>query len=78
MLMEVMELLQNSGGEEDKFVTDFSIYKLVSILTVYIPFIMATFLLSQEYLGMPSVNQRFIFLLVCNQVILECVARVYC
>ena len=51
MLLEALELMQNSGGNDDTFVTDFGVYKVLRILTVYLPFFVATFLLSQEYLG---------------------------
>ena len=51
MLLEALEILQSAGQDEDTFVTDFSIYKVTYILTVYLPLMLATFLLSQEYLG---------------------------
>ena len=51
MLMEAFEILQSAGQDDDTFVTDFAIYKVITILTVYLPMIISTFLLSQEYLG---------------------------
>ncbi|ELT93681.1 hypothetical protein CAPTEDRAFT_226332 [Capitella teleta] len=51
MLMEAFELLQSAGQDVDTFVTDFAIYKVITILTVYLPMVISTFLLSQEYLG---------------------------
>ncbi len=49
--MQALELLQNSGGDIDSLITDLGIYKLVQILSVHLPILTATFLLSQEYLG---------------------------
>ena len=51
MLFEALEILQSAGQDQESLVTDFGIYKVIYLLTVYIPIIMATFLLSQEYLG---------------------------
>ncbi|CAD5118865.1 DgyrCDS7539 [Dimorphilus gyrociliatus] len=51
MLLEALEILQSAGEDENTYVTDFALYKVIYILTVYGPIFMATFLLSQEYLG---------------------------
>ncbi len=51
MLMEALEILQSAGQEDESLVTDFAVYKIFYILTVYIPLMISTFLLSQEYLG---------------------------
>ena len=54
MLLEAFEILQSGGQDENSFVTDFGLYKVIYILTVYLPIILSTFLFSQEYLGMSS------------------------
>ena len=51
MLLEAFEILQSGGQDENAFVTDFGLYKVLHILTVYLPIILSTFLLSQQYLG---------------------------
>ena len=51
MLLEALEILQNSGTDSEALVTDLGIYKVVQILTVYLPLATATFLLSQEFIG---------------------------
>ncbi|CAH1796373.1 unnamed protein product [Owenia fusiformis] len=41
----------SSGGDGETFVTDFSSFKIVYLLTVYLPVLMGAFLWSQEHLG---------------------------
>lgn len=68
--MEAFELLQSAGQDEDTFVTDFAIYKIITIVTVYLPMIISTFLLSQEYLGKLLLRQNALslhcLLLICR------------
>ncbi|CAH1796374.1 unnamed protein product [Owenia fusiformis] len=51
MLLEALEILKSTDDDVTAHVTDFSVYKVVYILTVYVPVVMATLMLSQEYLG---------------------------
>ena len=51
MLLEALEILQSAGEDDNTYVTDFALYKVMYILTIYTPVLVATFLLSQEYLG---------------------------
>ena len=51
MLLEALEILNSAGEDGDSFVTDFALYKVITILTVYSPLLISTLLLSQEYLG---------------------------
>lgn len=52
MFLEALEILNSAGQQDDgTFVTDFGIYKITYILTVYLPIALSTFLFSQEYLG---------------------------
>ena len=51
MFLEALEILNSAGQDEDTYVTDFGLYKITYILTVYLPIALSTFLLSQEYLG---------------------------
>ena len=51
MLMQAFEILNSVGNNENAFVTDFGLYKIVYILTIYFPLGLSTFVLSQEYLG---------------------------
>ena len=51
MLLEALEILQSAGEDVSTYVTDFAVYKVINILTVYVPLFVATFLLSQELLG---------------------------
>ena len=51
MFLEALEILSSAGEDQNTYVTDFGVYKVIYILTVYVPFVTATLLLSQEYLG---------------------------
>ena len=51
MLLEALEILNSAGEDVNSYVTDFALYKVITILTVYSPFLISTLLLSQEYLG---------------------------
>ncbi len=51
MFLEALEILQSAGEDVNTYVTDFALYKVVSILTTYCPLMIATFLMSQEFLG---------------------------